>query len=76
MPWYVLLLTQIPAYALYLLYTHILVPFVFGGKSPLSRGTSAPAPAPAAEEPQVSKRQAKQQARSARGPRMQTRRGG
>lgn len=67
-------LTQIPAYATYLLYTHVLVPYVLGGQSPLRRART-PSAAPAQEEAPVSKRQAKQQARASRGTRRQTVRG-
>lgn len=59
-------LTQIPLYALYLLYTHILAPYVLGrGRAP-PQATHDKAPA-ASNEPALSKRQAKLQARQARG---------
>ncbi|PKI83375.1 hypothetical protein MVES1_002836 [Malassezia vespertilionis] len=64
----------IPLYACYAVYKKILLPFVFGGKSPLSfqRNSGVPSAAPTpTPEPQTSKRQAKQQARSNRGGRMQ-----
>lgn len=63
-----LALTQIPAYATYLLYTHILRPYVFGRGAAPAASTPAPtAGASAADAPAVSKRQAKQQARASRG---------
>ncbi|KAI3623538.1 hypothetical protein CBS14141_003799 [Malassezia furfur] len=58
----------IPAYATYLLYTHILRPYVFGrGAAPAASTPVPTAGAPAADTPAVSKRQAKQQARASRG---------
>jgi len=57
-------LTQIPLYALYLLYKHILAPYVLRrGRGPQATQGKAPA----ANEPAQSKRQAKLQARQARG---------
>ncbi|WFD20781.1 hypothetical protein MCAP1_003035 [Malassezia caprae] len=55
----------IPLYALYLLYTHILAPYVLGrsrAPPPATQGK-----APDAREPALSRRQAKLQARQARG---------
>ncbi|KAI3614640.1 hypothetical protein CBS9595_003911 [Malassezia furfur] len=60
-------LTQIPAYAAYLLYTHILRPYVFGRGAAPAASTPAPAAGAPADAPAVSKRQAKQQARASRG---------
>ena len=69
----------IPAYAAYLAYTKVLVPFVFRGQSPLAAFRRTPEAGTASEanaQPAVSKRQAKQQARAERGgTRTQVRRG-
>lgn len=83
--------SQIPSYALYILYQKILLPFLFGGKSPfrslselLSRSpssSSGPNAASGAEaqdtQETLSKRQAKLQKRAERGdPRVQQRKAG
>lgn len=77
---------QIPLYGIFLLYTKLIVPFIFGGRDPIAGVVASltggrqggqqtqQQPANPQEAEQISKRQKKLQARAERGdPRVQSR---